>query len=116
MAGVSGFTSPLEAVDEPLRRRTAEEGGPEPPELCTGLAATGFLAEKEPIEPGLAITGVGGVMKVVGVPTGGGVMTGSGRNLCVEVSKDSWSREGIVESRIGKVGKAPAFGDTEGSV
>ena len=73
---MSGLTNPLEAPDDPFRRRTAGEGGPEPAEFCASLAATGFLAEKEPIDPGLAITGVGGVMKVVGVPTGGGVMTG----------------------------------------
>jgi len=76
IAGVSGLTSPLEAAEDPFRRRTAEEGGPEPEEFCASLAATGFLAEKDPIDPGLAITGVGGVIKVVGVPTGGGVMTG----------------------------------------
>ena len=76
IAGVRGLTSPLEAAEDPFRRRTAEEGGPEADGVCASLAATGFLAEKEPIDPGLAMTGVGGVIKVVGVPTGGGVMTG----------------------------------------
>jgi hypothetical protein len=80
MAGVSGLTIPLDAIKADLRRRTAAADdwpeGIEPRanlELPTGRrvpnsAGLGCV--------GLGIMGVGGVMKVVGVPTAGGVTRG----------------------------------------
>lgn len=67
-----------------LRRRRADcDGGDDGEEPCASReGATGFLAENDVNEDGLAgggTTGVGGVTNVDGVPVAGGVVTiGSG--------------------------------------
>jgi hypothetical protein len=77
IAGVNGLNAPLEAVEADLRRRTAAaDGGAAPVDPNPNLELP--TGRRVPNKAGLAcvglgMTGVGGVMNVVGVPTAGGV-------------------------------------------